>query len=306
MNWLHARYSNCFPEGLPTFTSSTNSSTRTTLDYVYILSSEQATIRHQQIHHLLSTWTDHSLLSFDIALDQVDIGSGAPERHHLFESQDLARLNITPPVPRLPLEDGTSRSPPSVAEVGLRWETWECLKRLLRQVAQSATRLSSSRAKYQVSRLQQQRQTLFRQLSTASPTTAHTGLRNLLTRLDSQIEQLLEKETAQYRLRTATQWHEAGERNNNYFHRSLKARHNSQIIHGLRDSATGELRLDVDGMLREATLFYTDLCGPDPIDQTAVDTLLAAIPSDVGLSVKEQNLLVDPPTVDELQALLQR
>ena len=77
MNWLHARYSNCFPEGLPTFTSSTNSSTRTTLDYVYILSSEQATIRHQQIHHLLSTWTDHSLLSFDIALDQVDIGSGA-------------------------------------------------------------------------------------------------------------------------------------------------------------------------------------------------------------------------------------
>ena len=155
-------------------------------------------------------------------------------------------------------------------EIGLRQETWECLKRLLRQVAQTATRLSSSRAKHSATRLQQQRLELLRQLSTASDITIQTGLQHQLTQLNSQIEQLLEKETAQYRFRTATRWHETGERNNKYFFRTLKARHNSQTIHGLRDSSTGELRQDIDGMLREATLFYTDLYSPDPIAQEAV------------------------------------
>ncbi|OBZ81005.1 Transposon TX1 uncharacterized protein, partial [Choanephora cucurbitarum] len=58
-------------------------------------------------------------------------------------------------------------------------------------------------------------------------------------------------------------------------------------------------------MLRDATLFYTDLYSPDPIAQEAVDTLLATIPSNVGLTVTEQNQLVDPPTIDESQSLLQ-
>ncbi|OBZ81006.1 hypothetical protein A0J61_10945 [Choanephora cucurbitarum] len=257
MDWLQARYPNCFPDGLPTFTSSANSSIRTTIDYVYVLPSESVKIRNQQIHHLPSSWTDHSLLSFDLALDNVNIGPGSWRFNPLllqdkrfcrpldqsvvtfFESMDLPRLSITPPAPHLPNETETLRPPPTSGEIGLRREIWECLKRLLRQVAQTATRLSSSRAKHSASRLQQQRLELLRQLSTASDITIQNGLQHQLTQLNFQIEQLLEKETAQYRLRTATRWHETGERNSKYFFRTLKARHNLQTIHGLRDSSTG-------------------------------------------------------------------
>ncbi|KAG1464687.1 hypothetical protein G6F57_013533 [Rhizopus arrhizus] len=53
-------------------------------------------------------------------------------------------------------------------------------------------------------------------------------------------------------------------------------------------------------MLDAASIFYSDLCSPDPVDPDAIESLLSALPSSLRLSSTDQNALTSPIVFDDI------
>ena len=156
-----------------------------------------------------------------------------------------------------------------------RAHLWDQFKVMLQNVARSFSRGSKQRHARTIAALQERRS----QLLSSSPVSVP-----LLQTVDEQIEGLLRQETQQYMLRSATRWHEQGERNNKYFFGVIKSRQNQQTIQTIRCSQTGDLLLDSNSILRKARSFYSSLYSPEDVDTTAINTLLSCIPDTVRIS----------------------
>ncbi|OBZ81746.1 hypothetical protein A0J61_10204, partial [Choanephora cucurbitarum] len=98
---------------------------------------------------------------------------------------------------------------PFVASIATkRHRGWESVKLLLQNAAKSYSRHSKARSQHILSRLQLERNDLLASVSSAvSFDAAHLSR---LQQRDTAIEALVEKETAQYSLRTATRWNDQG------------------------------------------------------------------------------------------------
>ncbi|KAG2191396.1 hypothetical protein INT47_004330, partial [Mucor saturninus] len=125
-----------------------------------------------------------------------------------------------------------------------------------------------------------------------------------LKELDQLIDNQIQKETRECMLRSATRWHELGERNNKYCYRVIKERQSEQTIQSLKCYATGSVLVNSDDIIREERGFCQELYTPDLIDDAAVDSLLASIPDDVELSPEDSDSLTDSILIDTLQNLV--
>ncbi|KAG1505919.1 hypothetical protein G6F52_012034 [Rhizopus delemar] len=105
-------------------------------------------------------------------------------------------------------------------------------------------------------------------------------------------------------LRSATRWHENGERNNKYFYRVIRERQTQQTIQSLRCSSTGSTLTTVGDIITEARNFYQKLYTPDAIDVDEVNRLLDAIPNETKISKQQAAALMSAPTEIDLIALL--
>ncbi|KAG1386241.1 hypothetical protein G6F60_014549 [Rhizopus arrhizus] len=105
-------------------------------------------------------------------------------------------------------------------------------------------------------------------------------------------------------LRSATRWHENGERNNKYFYRVIRERQAQQTIQSLRCSSTGSTLTTVGDIITEARNFYQKLYTPDAIDVDEVNRLLDAIPNETKISKQQAAALISAPTEIDLIALL--
>jgi hypothetical protein len=122
--------------------------------------------------------------------------------------------------------------------------------------------------------------------------------------LEKLIEGQIHKETRQNMLRSATRWHELGERNNKYFYRVIKEWTSAMTIQSLKCSTTGEVLVDAADILKEARGFYQKLYTPDDLDAEAIDSLLAAIPPEVVLSSSDAEMLTALPDANLVLSVL--
>jgi hypothetical protein len=178
-------------------------------------------------------------------------------------------------------------------------EQWEILKLLIRSLSQEYGRSESTELKETEHSLQQQRlQQMDQQYvgpELKDPKTAQ---------LEQLLEEKIETESKQAMLRSATRWTEQGEKNNKYFFNVIKQRQRQQTMQCIRCPDSNHLHSDTPAMLQEARKFYTQLYTPDPIDEDAINQLLASIPESCCLSSDERFLLTQPATVDDLESIL--
>ncbi|KAG2191761.1 hypothetical protein INT47_010577, partial [Mucor saturninus] len=295
-DWMRNYLVNCFPAGLPTHTQGNS---RTTIDYVFGHRSLATRLVNGMIRKVPSVYTDHCLLSIDLVPAHVDIGPGCWRFNPtlLDDADFLILLDQTVELFYVSIvcvdtPGNGSHSGPIPAQV-----IWESLKALLKCCAQNFTRNAKSTCKNKLASSCGSDRS--RSSSSATPSVSLK-----LNELDRKIDLQIQKETRQYMLRSATRWHENGERNNKYFYRVIKERQSKQTIESPKCSTTGSILVNSDDIIREARGFYKALYTPDLIDDAAVHSLLASILDNVVLSLDDSEFLTEPIVMDTLQDLI--
>ncbi|GAB5593750.1 hypothetical protein Unana1_08650 [Umbelopsis nana] len=165
---------------------------------------------------------------------------------------------------------------------------WEMLKVTLKCTAQRFCEEYNVRAKDSLQQLQKSRTTAFENSKVADlDQTVKDQLQQQIQKLEDIIEEKTADETKQHLLRSATRWHEKGERSNKYFFRVIKQRQTQQTLQSIKSVTTGKLATTTGEILKEARSFYQNLYTPEEIDQTAAKTLLTSTPSDCCLTTDE-------------------
>ena len=284
LNWVDLHFKICSIDSSPTFIHADHSST---IDYIYGHTSLSTRLVNAQQHYLPSTWTDHVMLTVDLIPARVDIGPGSWRFNPLLlgDSEFCTMLDLA--IPALFSSDSFVNSTDTVR--------WELFKSCLKQCAQVFSRMSAAKRRNNINELQQKRLCAHQ-----DPVSAAVSSAQLEKLLDHQIVQ----ESRQCLLRSATRWHEKGERNNKYFYRVIKERNRQQTIESLRCSSTDAILQDIPGIMNEARLFYTNLYTPDAIDSSSVESLLSNVPGDACLSVLHQESLASSILIDDLMSLV--
>ncbi|CEP14347.1 hypothetical protein [Parasitella parasitica] len=173
-------------------------------------------------------------------------------------------------------------------------DIWESLKLVVKSCARQFTRGCKARHNARVIHLQREREQLLQDSGSVN------RIRNLVSFIEAQIKE----DTGQALLRSATRWHEQGERNNNYFFKVIKERQTHQTIQSLKRADTGEKLTTMGDILGGARSFYQDLYDPDAIDLESVDYLLHHIPDNSKLTESDSDRLIAPPSSQDILNLL--
>ncbi|CDH61037.1 hypothetical protein RO3G_01611 [Lichtheimia corymbifera JMRC:FSU:9682] len=295
--WIMTHFNNCFPQGLPTFT---RGDSRTTIDYVYGHHSLAPRLSNAIIHFVPSEWTDHSLMTVDLLPARQDCGRGSWRFNKTLLTDEgfVALLDETISQFFMSLDQAYELAPQ---------DTWESAKRVIKITAQRYTQGATSKQKHTLARLQAERQRILSDVKTTS-TASHQSspLHHRLNTIDKSIDTLIQRETHQAMQRSATRWHEQGERNNQYFYRVIKQRQSQQTIQSLRCPQTGAVIQDPRGIIQEARRFYQALYSPDDIHMADVDQLLSNIPSTARLSESDARDMIDQVSRLDLLDLIKR
>ncbi|CDH60003.1 hypothetical protein RO3G_01473 [Lichtheimia corymbifera JMRC:FSU:9682] len=281
--WVQMHFDNCMPQGLPTFT---RGDTRTTIDYIYGHSSLMTRITNANQHFLPASWTDHSLLTVDILPARQDFGRGSWRFNPtLLTDEGFVTLLDQTVDTFFVTMDSTAAGTPQ--------EQWESFKRLLKCTAKHYSRGSTSRRQSKLTKLQAERQVL---LSDSRDTR--------LIDIDEKIDTLIRTDTSHAMLRSATRWHEQGERNNKYFFRVIKERQAQQTITALKGSDSDGVLTDIQDIIKETRKFYSQLYTPEDIDLPAMEPLLQNIPSTATLSAEDTKELTEMPHIEDILDLV--
>ncbi|KAG0164090.1 hypothetical protein DFQ30_010519, partial [Apophysomyces sp. BC1015] len=107
-------------------------------------------------------------------------------------------------------------------------------------------------------------------------------------------------------LRARKEWREKGETSARYLKNICTTRQSKQYIHQLVNPNTGAITQSPLELEDIAQQFYQELYSPDPVDVSATDQLLDAIPSDRRLSSQQQQDMADEIGVEELREQVKR
>jgi hypothetical protein len=269
-----------------------------------------------QVHYVPGVWTDHCLLTIDLQPACARIGPGC-WRFNPTLLEDSEFLLLLDKTVSLFFEssggDGDNASPGGKGEPLRVQSQWESFKLLLKCCAQKYAWGAKARFKNKVAALQQERmKAVSSSVSGVMASDATPSIQpsddslplQVVHELEKLIDGQIQKETRQNMLRSATRWHELGERNNKYFYRVIKDRQSQQTIQSLKCSTTGEVLVEAADILREARGFYQKLYTPDDIDAEAVDSLLNGIPEEVVLSSDDAKYLMALPNAVTVLDLL--
>ncbi|KAJ8656559.1 hypothetical protein O0I10_007636 [Lichtheimia ornata] len=277
-DWIHSHFNNCFPEGLSSFK---RGNSRSTIDYIFGHHSLVSRLTNAMSHFLPSQWTDHALMTIDLLPARQDFGPGAWRFNPTLLSNEkfVALLDHATELFLQELQnEATSHHEQSPQH------QWESFKHMLKHTAQCFSRGSTTRANRNLSTLQRQRQNLLSAFDPHNNQPADSTISQRLQHIEQQIDNLIQQQTQHALLRSATRWHDKGERNNQYFYRVIKTRQQQQTIQSLKSMDNGTTLTDSRAIIQETRRFYQRLYTPEDIDPTAIDQLLNNIPTDVKLS----------------------
>ncbi|KAG1533278.1 hypothetical protein G6F51_012703 [Rhizopus arrhizus] len=101
-------------------------------------------------------------------------------------------------------------------------------------------------------------------------------------------------------LRSGLRWRELGELSAGYLKRTVATRSAKQHVPPLIHPETQVICNTKNEMLDAASTFYSSLYSPEPVDQSAIDDLLGALPDSLKLSTTAQSLMEAPLTFDDI------
>lgn len=292
--WLKINMNNCFPKSIPTFKRGNQ---RTMIDYMFAHHSLAPQITNTQQCYLPSEWTDHALLQLDFLIQRDDMGPGVWRFNPTLLSNKGFTATISMTLKEFYTNQDEQMSTP---------ERWECLKNIIKYTAQEYSKEHHKNNKNNIHVLQRKRMQMIEMMQ--QPTINKKSLDNLkedIVQLEHSIEEKIRNETTQYLLRSATKWHEQGERSNKYFFRVIKHRQNQQSMQSIRSSETDQVVSTTGEILKEARNFYVKLFTPDESDQEATDELMKAIPEASKLTNKEKENINAPVSLEEMKELIQ-
>lgn len=247
-----------------------------------------------QNEHVPAEYSDHRLLCVELLLTRDDIGPGSWRFNNTLLHNDDFR-DLLDGVVRLFFSATTE----STRVTATPKSTWEALKRAIKETSETFSRGHKKYVNRKLTQLQISHQDALQQVSQGS--TSHLRLVNEIEKL---LDESIHSTTQQYFLRSATRWHEQGERNNKYFYKVIKQRQAQQTIQSIRTLDTGDLITSTSGILREARTFYSSLYTPTPIDDGAMKLLLQAIPVSVRLTEAQCSSMDTPPTLEEIMSVI--
>jgi endonuclease/exonuclease/phosphatase family metal-dependent hydrolase len=288
--WVSVNFVNCFPDGRPTFQRGVF---RSTIDYVFsnVLALPRVTSCQQQ--YLPSNWTDHQMLCVDLLSLRDDVGPGFWRFNSslLLNDSFLALLDT---VASVYIEEWYQNSEQQSVQTG-----WEAFKRAIRDTCET---FSTGFRKQRHSKIQHAQNQFNALLSTTTGNSeAHHNLAHKLTEL---MDQEIQMEMQQLLLRSATRWHEKGERNTKYFYKVIRSREAQHTIQAIKSSTTGATVTSTADILKEAHRFYSTLYTPEDIDTDAVESLLQNIPESIKLDERQFALMDADPSDAELLSVV--
>lgn len=303
--WLTNNFRNCFPAGLPTFQS--NTQTKTTIDFIFGHHDLSPLITGSQQIYLPSNWTDHQLLTIDLLPTRMDIGPGFwrfnPTLLNNNSFLDLLSKVVKSFFLRTTREASTNLNSNTTPQ-----QLWESLKRIIKEIGERFGRGFNKNHSSNITKLEkeyQEEMNHIQGLSTSEKkkTPKAHALANEIAR---QLDEAIAKSSQETYLRSATRWHELGERNNKYFYKVIKSRQSRQTIQAIKNTSTGEIVTEISEIMHEARKFYTELYSPEEINENDVQSLLANFPEEIKLSTTQQTKLDQVPTKMKFMDIIKR
>ncbi|KAG0780446.1 hypothetical protein G6F21_012130 [Rhizopus arrhizus] len=226
------------------------------------------------------SWSDYFLVTSYFALrapvHPTVLGKGQWRAHPRLASSETFRNSVSSTIANTMVSFDISLTPQ---------EKWGMVKSAITQVAKSFSRRSAFNLTKAESLLHRKRARITKRLA-SNP--------ELLSSLTPQLSIV---ET----LRAGIRWREQGEISTGYLKRTVSQRQTRQIMKQLvHPTTTGALCSTSNEMLDAAVQFYSNLYSHEPIDNSAIDDLLSAIPDSLRLSDSNQRFLINSFTHNDL------
>jgi exonuclease III len=265
---------------------------RTTIDYVFGHHHLIHQIGNTQHHYLPQEWTDHHMLSFDFHGIDDQMGPGTWRLNPQLFQDESFRFFLQVQLQNFFLDTRQFTS---------KQQKWDALKTLVKKCGMHFGQINNRKRNATLLSLQKQREDTLNQhiLEGQQDTTVKQHLDNLEKSIDNKIKEDVERLV----IRTNTQWTEQGENNTKYFYRVLKQRAQQVSITSIRNPHTNICHTTPSALLKEAKQFYQTLYSTKPIDSTAIDQLIASLPTNL-ISEAQGKEMTEPITHWKLQGLI--
>ncbi|KAG1060303.1 hypothetical protein G6F41_012948 [Rhizopus arrhizus] len=239
------------------------------------------------------SWSDHFLVTSHFALrapaHSTVLGKGQWRAHPRLASSETFRNLVSSTIANTMVSFDISLTPQ---------EKWDMVKSAITQVAKSFSRRSAFNLTKAESLLHLKRARITKRL--ASNPELLSSLTPQLSVVESQLASLQQYHAETLALRAGIRWREQGEISAGYLKRTVSQRQTRQIMKQLVHPTTGALCCTSNEMLDAAVQFYSNLYSPEPIDNSAIDDLLSAIPDSLRLSDSNQRFLTNSFTHNDL------
>lgn len=302
VNWLTHNFFNCFPAGLPTFQRGDR--TKTTIDYIFGQKELAPLITGCQQFYLPSQWTDHQLLLLDLMPSRMDIGPGFWRFNPILLSDEDFQELLYDVVLSFFAEVGEDFTSDIMDRS--RQYIWESFKLLIKDTCERYARGSNKKFRNRLANLEAD----YRKEVTAIQLLDNRARKSpqshkIANDIANTIDKAIVKRSQENYLRSATRWHELGERNDKYFYRVIKSRQAQQTIQAVHCEDTGELVTETADILKEARIFYERLYTPDETDDVATSLLLDNIPAEVSITAHQRDTIDRTPTTTEIMDIIE-
>ncbi|KAG1016758.1 hypothetical protein G6F26_012272 [Rhizopus arrhizus] len=266
---------------------------RSCIDYIFGTLDLYDCKMSSNVSFIQPSWSDHFLVTSYFALrapaHSTVLGKSQWRAHPRLASSETFRNLVSSTIANTMVSFDISLTPQ---------EKWDMVKSAITQVAKSFSRRSAFNLTKAESLLHLKRARITKRL--ASNPELLSSLTPQLSVVESQLASLQQYHAETLALRAGIRWREQGEISAGYLKRTVSQRQTRQIMKQLVHPTTGALCCTSNEMLDAAVQFYSNLYSPEPIDNSAIDDLLSAIPDSLRLSDSNQRFLTNSFTHDDL------
>ncbi|KAG1370529.1 hypothetical protein G6F61_011957 [Rhizopus arrhizus] len=269
------------------------------IDYIFASSDIAADRGPGKVTYVQPAWTDHFLLSTSFRLRPIT-SSGNAET-----PQDMGK-GLWRAHPRLASDPEFCDSlAVALSETVAGFDNsmfatlkWEDLKLTTARVAKSFSRRKAFIMAKAEECLQRKRRRILKNMK-KNPANID-DLQPQLKVIDEQLSSYQQFHVETLALRSGLRWRELGELSAGYLKRTVATRSIKQRVPPLIHPETQVICNTKNKMLDAASTFYSSLYSSEPVDQSAIDDLLGALPDSLTLSTTAQSLMTAPLTFDDI------
>jgi hypothetical protein len=261
-----------------------------TIDFMFVSNDLVSHAQHCASLFVNASWTDHSLLSFDLMVGASDTGPGLWRANPAFARSDHFCQSLSRHLGTI-----ASMLDPELSAQA----QWDSVKAsiipFIRQFGRNKKKKTYSEHRH----LQRERNKFHRRLKLDPH---NDSLIQRILSLDTQLSTLQDDIIYVAALKAGIKWLEKGEKSAGYLKRTANLRQNQTKIHSIQHPLTSVSCTTPDSMQDATTCFYSQLYSSDAITPAALDQMTAFIPPTSRCSALESSQLQSPFSLDDIQA----